>query len=558
MPRMGGNFALLEILQQYGVTRIFGNPGTTELPLMEALAADDRIQYVLGLQEATVIAMADGYARASNGLAVASIHAAPGLGNAMGMLYNASRSGTPLLVIAGQQAQGFGITEPTLAADLPPIARPFVKWSSEVARVQDLPLMLHRAAKVALSPPTGPVFLSLPTDVLDAEADIDLAGPTQVAARIRGDLRAVRQAAERLAKAERPVIIAGDAVAQGDAQAEVVRVAEMLGAPVYLEGEASTNAFPTRHPLFRAPIVRLGPSIRRLLSEHDLLFSVGGDLFTLSLPSEVALIPPNLDIIHLDVDPWQLGKNFVTHTAILGDPKGTLPEIAEILEAIMSPGQKARARERLAATQSLIASEREQLIEQARAAATRSPVSPLALNYALSEVLPDDAIVVDESISSGAGLRQFLKFDAASSFHGLRGGGIGWGAPAAIGAKLACPDRPVVALIGDGSAMYTCQALWTAAHSRAPVTFIIINNRSYRILKQRLNAVRGHAAQKDLYIGMELTDPDIDFVGLARSMGLAATGVATIADFRQALQSSLKDGRPTLIEVATEANFKTA
>jgi benzoylformate decarboxylase len=557
MPRMAGKFALLDILQQHSVTRIFGNPGTTELPLMEALAADERIQYVLALQEAAVIAMADGYARASGGLAVASVHAAPGLGNAMGMLYNASRSGTPLLVIAGQQAQGFGITEPTLAADLPPIARPFVKWSSEVARAQDLPVMLHRAIKVALSPPTGPVFLSLPVDVLEAETDIELTAPTRVPAHIRGDLRAVRQAAERLGRSERPMIIAGDAVAQGDAQAELVHIAEMLGAPVYLEGEASTNAFPTRHPLFRAPIVRLGPSIRKLLSEHDVLFSVGGDLFTLSLPSEVGLIPPGLDIIHLDIDPWQLGKNHFTHTAILGDPKATLPDIAEILDATMNAGQKARARARAAAARALISSEREHLVDQARAAEMRSPISPIALNYALGELLPANAIVIDESISSGAGLRQFLSFDAASSFHGLRGGGIGWGAPAAIGAKLAHPDRPVVALIGDGSAMYTCQALWTAAHSRAPVTFIIINNRSYRILKQRLNAQHGRAAQTGRFIGMELTDPDIDFVGLARSMGLTATGVATIADFRKAMQSSLDGDFPTLIEVAAEADFQS-
>jgi benzoylformate decarboxylase len=400
--------------------------------------------------------------------------------------------------------------------------------------------------------------LSLPVDVLEAEEEIDLAAPTELPARIRGDLRAVRQAAERLAGAEHPMIIAGDAVAQGDAQAELVHIAEMLGAPVYLEGEASTNAFPTRHPLFRGQIVRLGPWIRKLLGEHDVLFSVGGDLFTLSLPSEVGLIPSDLDIIHLDIDPWQLGKNYSTHTAILGDPKATLPNIADALDGAMTAGQKARARERLLATQTSIASERERLTEQARAAATRSPIAPLALNYALGDLLPDNAIVIDESISSGAGLRQFLRSDAASSFHGLRGGGIGWGAPAAIGVQLAHPDRPVVALIGDGSAMYTCQALWTAAHSRAPVTFIIINNRSYRILKQRLNAQRGRAAQRGLFVGMELTDPDINFVSLASSMGLAATGVATITDFRKALQESLASNRPTLIEVAAEADFQSA
>src|SRR5258705_9379964 len=208
---MTGRRLFLELLRQEGVRIIFGNPGTTELPLMDALAGEDEIRYVLALQEGVVMAMADGYARASGKVAVANVHVAPGLGNAMGMLFDAQKAGSPVLVTAGQHEQSFTATEPILWADLPTIARPLVKWSAEVHRLADLPRLVHRAAKTALAPPTGPVFLSLPGDILRAAADIDLSAPTRIAPRLRGDRDAVDAAAALLAQAKRPVIMAGGA-----------------------------------------------------------------------------------------------------------------------------------------------------------------------------------------------------------------------------------------------------------------------------------------------------------------------------------------------------------
>src|SRR5437879_10182997 len=227
MTEISGKRAFLELLKQEGVEILFGNPGTTELPLMDALAVENELRYVLGLQEATVIGMADGYAQASGKLAVVNLHVAPGLGNARGMLYDAQRAGAPILVTAGQHEQSFTATEPILWADLPVIARPLVKWSFEVHRLADLPRLVHRAAKTALAPPTGPVFLSLPGDILRADADIDLMAPTRIAPRTRGDRSAIEAAADILARAERPVIMAGDAVAHGRAHAEIVEIAEL-------------------------------------------------------------------------------------------------------------------------------------------------------------------------------------------------------------------------------------------------------------------------------------------------------------------------------------------
>jgi benzoylformate decarboxylase len=556
MPFISGKQAFLEVLRQEGVDCLFGNPGTTELPLMDGLAGEDRIRYILALQEGVAIAMADGYAQASGKLAVVNVHISPGLGNAMGMLYDAYKAGAPLLVTAGQHDQSLTLTEPILWSDLPAVARPYVKWTYEIRRLDDLPRAVHRAAKVALTPPTGPVFLSLPVDVLNAEGEIDLGEPTRVDPRIRGPLEALERAADLLARAKRPVIVAGDAVAHGNAHAELQEVAELLGAPVYTEGVASTCSFPASHPLYGGALQRLAPAVRATLARHDLLFSVGGDLFTLSLPSDVDPLPTDLPIIHLDVDPWEIGKNYPAKAAILGDPKATLPDLARLLRARLHPTHEREAARRLEEARQEKARAVEELRARAREESSRIPITPLTLMQIVADSLPSEAVVVEEAISSGAGLRLLLKSEDPKSFFGLRGGGIGWGLPAAIGVKLAQPGRPVVALVGDGSAMYTNQSLWTAAHYQVPVVFVILNNQSYRILKQRLYAIKGTAAQEERYIGMDLDQPAIDWVGLAAALGMPGEQIEKARDVGPALTRALARRGPSLIDVRLDKSFK--
>jgi benzoylformate decarboxylase len=555
MPMMPGKTALLELLKQEGVRVMFGNPGTTELPLMDALAAERDLRYVLALQEAPAMAMADGYAQASGGLAVVNLHVAPGLGNAMGMLYDAQKAGSPILVTAGQHEQRFNFQEPLLWADLPTIARPFVKWAAEVRQISDLPRAIHRAAKTALAPPMGPVFLSLPGDILLDSADLDLGAPSRVASGIRGDAGAITQAAALMARARSPVIIAGDCVPQGEALAELVALAEALGAPVYDEGMASRAMFPSGHPLYRGPLVRLPAAIRGVLAQHDLLVSIGADLFTLSLPGDVESVPDAYPVVHLDTDPWELAKNYPEAVAILGEPKVTLPELTAALHA--APGVNAAALgQRLAHAKAEGLASLAKLNAMADAVSQRHPIHPLALMQTVGRTLPENAVVVDETISSGMGLRRLLQSNDAKSFFGLRGGGIGWGLPAAIGVKLALPDRPVVALIGDGSAMYTIQGLWTAAHERLNIVFLIINNYSYRILKQRTNAMKALAAQADTYVGMDLDHPRIDFLSVARGLGLTAHKADRLSDVGELLQQALAAEGPTLIDVAVDRSWK--
>jgi benzoylformate decarboxylase len=274
------------------------------------------------------------------------------------------------------------------------------------------------------------------------------------------------------------------------------------------------------------------------------------------LPSPVDPWPAGLPLIHLDTDPWQIGKNYPAKVAILGDPKATLPDITAAIGTRMTATAKSAAAARLKSAAETIKKELEAFRAKARAMAGKTPVQPLALLEAIGQMLPKDAVVIEEILSSAPGIRQLIHSNDEQSFFGLRGGGIGWGLPAAIGAKVALPDRPVVALIGDGSAMYTVQALWTAAHYKLPVIWVIFNNTSYRILKQRLVMLRGLAEQADNFVGMELTDPAIDFIGLARSLGIDGARAGTVKDATDLIGKALKDGKPMLIEVDMERGYK--
>jgi benzoylformate decarboxylase len=314
--------------------------------------------------------------------------------------------------------------------------------------------------------------------------------------------------------------------------------------------------FPSSHPLYRGALVRLPAAIRGMLGQHDLLVSIGADLFTLSLPDDVDSMPEGMPVVHLDTNPWELGKNYPAEVAILGEPKTTLPEMTEALLAARSVAEAGLVGQRLAQARAEGISSLARLNANAEALSERHPIHPLALMQAIGRVLPADAVVIDETVSSGAGLRRFLKSDDPQSFFGMRGGGIGWGLPAAIGAKLALPDRPVVALLGDGSAMYTIQGLWTAARENLRMVFVIINNYSYRILKQRTNAMKGLAAQADSYVGMDLDRPRVDFVSVARGLGLTAHRATTLAQVCELLEAGLAHDGPTLLDVEVDRSWK--
>lgn len=537
-----GKHLLLDVLRSEGVTHIFGNPGTTELPLLDALSDEATIQYILGLNEVVVLGMADGYAQASNRLAVANLHAAPGLGNAMGMLYNAARAGAPLLVTAGQQDTSIRLTEPLLWDDLATMARPLVKWSFEVASIHELPRALRRAIKIALTPPQGPVFLSIPGDILEAQVPeaLDEGSPTRIGPKITGDHESIAVAAALIAAAQNPIILAGDACRCAHAQAAAL--ADHLGAPVYLEGMANTAAFPSDHPLYAGSIPRMAPAFRKALAPHDLIISLGADFLTQSQASGIEALPPGLPLVHLDDNPYELGKNFPAQAAILGHLQATIPPLTARLGP---PRPQARA-----TTITKIAAARADLQSRAQSLKSASPLHPLAVLETLRPLIPQNAIIIEELLSSGMNtVRHLLPATQPDSWFGMRGGGIGVALPWAAGMALAKPGRPLIILSGDGSLLYSAAALWTLAHYKLPCVILVFNNSSYRILKQRTQAIGGHSAANGRFIAMDLENPAIDFQALALAHGVQSISTTTHPDIAAQFAAALTTPKPTLIEI---------
>ena len=547
MKPITGRAAFLQLLADEGVTHLFGNPGTTELAIMEVVPQFPQLKFVLGLQEAAVMAMADGYCRASGRLAAANVHVMPGLGNAMGALYNAKFSGSPVILTAGQQEQGHGLLEPMLYEPLVPVAQPLVKWAVEVTRAADLPRIIHRAAKLALTPPTGPVFLSLPGDVLDETLEMDLGRPVRVDAAVRPGDDSLRKVADMLMAAKRPAILAGQELALRDAFAEAVELAELLGAAVYGSSIPYSAQFPTEHAAFMGALTRQQKQVRATLEAHDLLLVLGADLLRMSVYSPVEPLPPGLPVIHVSERAHELGKNYRTDIAVHADVKQTLRALLPLLKVDRQAAQR-RLSELKAKNWS---AQRDKARIDAMLAAETQPIDPQYLMLRFTETLPRDAVVVDEGLVSTYSLPRFLTMRGPRDYYGLASGGLGFAVPGAVGISLALPGRPVAVMVGDGSAMYSIQGLWTAAHHRLPITYVIANNRGYRIIKERLVAFR----KTDRFTGMDLRDPDLDFIALAQSLGLAARRVADPQDIAPALREAFASGKPNLIDMRVADGF---
>ncbi|HSE02318.1 MAG TPA: thiamine pyrophosphate-binding protein [Burkholderiales bacterium] len=553
MTKINGRSAFLRLLASEGVEYLFGNPGTTELPIMEALGKQSEIRYVLGLQEAVVVGMADGYARASGKIGACNVHVAPGLGNAIGALYNAKFAGSPVIITAGQQEQGHGLTEPLLYDPLVPIAQPMVKWAIEVTRVEDLPRIVRRAAKVATAPPAGPVFISLPGDVLDGETDVDLGRPTRVDTRTRPSEEAVEAFAKRLLAARNPVLVAGHELQVYDALALAGELAEALGAPVYQQTMQHSAQFHSEHPCFMGSISRQQPEVRKLLEPYDAALFLGGDVLRMSVYSPVDPLPPGTAVLQIAERDWELGKNYPAEIALNTNVKETLKVL---VPAVRRLGGAARAEESARRVAKLAASnwsaQRAKLAAAAEKIDGAKPIDPRVLMLRIADALPENAVVVDEGVTSSASLHAFRALRHAHAHFGMASGGIGWGIAAANGVSIALPGRPVCAIIGDGSAMYSVQALWTAAHYRLPVTFVIANNRSYRILKERLVSMRG----TEKHVGMDIRDPAIEWVGLAQSLGVPARRVTDAADIAPAIREATARSGPSLIDAVVQDGFE--
>jgi benzoylformate decarboxylase len=552
---MNGIGVLLEVLSRAGVTHLFGNPGTTELPLNAALVGDRRFRYLFGIQEIPIMAMADGYAMASGKPGVVNVHISCGLGNAMGMLYNAHIEGTPLLVTSGHQDRRLQLGEPVLQGDVVRVAAPWTKWSYDVQRIEDIPTAVRRALQIAMTPPTGPVFLALPVDLQMEEAGeperLDLSAPHIPDRRVRPPRAALERAAEILATAKNPVILAGSRVTEADGVAQLASLAERLGAPVFSEATPSHGRLPIRadHPLYRGVLPNWTPEIRAQLAEFDTILAVGINLVRLYIYREPErALPPGARLIHLDNVPYEIGKSFPPEVGLIGDPASGLAELDELLAAARLDTAAIHARRQRFAD--LRKAEQQRLGAEIAAEKEARPMTPRVLMQSLAHALPRNAAVVEEAITTHQNVFERLGvLEDPGAFFAHRGWALGWGLGCALGVRLAWPDRPVLGLVGDGAALYGIQALWSAAHHRIPVTFVIPNNSQYKILKVCGDVMSLPELNRPDCPGMNITDPPVDFVGLARAFGIAAERVTDPDELTDRARAALTGENPVLLEV---------
>ncbi len=515
--------AVFALLRDFGLTTVFGNPGSTELPMFREFPADFR--YVLGLQESVVVALADGFAQAQGSAALVNLHSAIGVGHALGSIFTAYRNQTPLVITAGQQARSILPFEPFLyseqAAQLP---KPYVKWSVEPARAADVPAAIARAYYVAMQPPRGPAFVSIPVDDWDRPC-VPLAS-RRVSRLVAGDPLLLQLAASALASARRPVIVVGAGVARDDAWDETIKLAETHEAAVWASPMSARNSFPEHHRLFAGFLPADRAGIVAHLTGSDLILALGAPVFTYHVEGQGPHIPAGAQLVQLTDDPaaasWcAVGTSIITNlklgvAALLADrPADSLAAPAQRVP----PAQRPRA---------------------APLAAGR-----LTDGYLLQQIAalrPAGSVVVEEAPSSRGPMHEYLPITERDSFYTCASGGLGHGLPAAVGVALAKPARKVIALLGDGSAMYSIQGLWTAAEFGLPVAFVIVNNASYQALEEF-----GHHFRIDKLPGTRL--PHLDFCALAAGHGVQAVRVDRCEDLDAALKQVFAANVPMLLEV---------
>jgi benzoylformate decarboxylase len=518
--------AFIRVMRDFGIDTVFGNPGSTELPMFREFPQDMR--YVLGLQESVVVGMADGYAQAMGKAALVNLHSAVGVGHAMGNIFTAFKNQTPLIITAGQQSRSILPFDPYLfssqSTDLP---KPYVKWACEPARAADVPIALARAYYMAMQAPRGPVFLSIPADDWDKETD--WVTTRSVSQSIGPDPTLLTKLSADLAKAKRPAIVTGAGVARDSAVERLIKLAELHQAAVFAAPMSARCGFPERHPLFMGFLPAMREKIVSLLSGHDFILVLGAPAFTYHIEGAGPHIPPEASC-------WQIVDDANT-AAWTPTGNSIISSIDLALDVLMSTSAPTTERS-----------------SPARRATPPEPVpsAPMSASFVLQQldqVRSANDVVVEEAPSTRATMHQYLPMDGEDRFYTMASGGLGWGMPAAIGIalgrkKLGLPGR-VIGLIGDGSSMYSIQALYSAAELGLPITFIVLNNRRYAALQEFAPVFKYKANEKPA--GTDL--PGIDFVGLSEAQGVRASRVEDPQELKSALEAALQAKGPCLLEV---------
>ena len=542
MVRLGKS-AIFEQFLADGIHYMFGNPGTVEQGFLDAMEQFDDFQYILGLQETIAVGIADGYARATGKPALVQLHSGVGLGNGVGMLYQAKRGHTPLVVIAGESGVRYDSMDAQMAADLVAIARPVTKYATRVIDPKSVLRVLRRAIKMAMTPPCGPVFVALPMDVLDAVNDEPVVPTPILRTASAPTAEIVREAAELLTGAERPIIIAGDGVAASGAQAELTHLAEQLGADVLAVNYSEVN-MDARHPLFRGDLGHMfGEVSTAAVHDHDVVVAVGTYLFPEVFPNLDFPFREDARILHIDLDAYEIAKNHPVTLGIVADPKATLAALSTELDRRLSPADRGAATSRLERRRS----------EKAQV----SPGNETLLDQflaVLADKVPDDVMIFDEALTNSGRVSAHLPAHLPGHWFLTRGGSLGVGIPGALGVKLANPDKTVIGFTGDGGSMYTIQALATATRHRIAAKLVICNNHNYKLLDVNIaqywreRGIEEHPFPRSF----DLSYPDLGFVDIARGCGVEALRVEKPGQLEEGIDRMLGHDGPFLIDLVTD------
>ncbi len=552
-PTALGRDIFFEYLVCQDVRYIFGNPGTTELPLVDGCNDYPSIEYVLSLHEDVAVAQAIGYARASGKVGVVNLHVTPGVAHGLGNLYNAHRARVPLLVAAGQHHTGLLVQDPILTSDLRAIVGQFTKWSYEVRFLEELPMVMQRAFKELVTPPFAPVFVSVPPNVLlekhDGLGQARVTTPTASMA----DEAGIREAADLLASAERPMIVAGDGVGHARAWDKVVTIAEALGARVYTEGYATLWNYPSRHPLYLGPMPNLAAEMRDRFARSDVVLLCG---VTAAAPVSRydgggPLIPFDVRTVAVDDHPGELGKNHPASVALLGDVGSNLRRLCTALQRRPGvPGSVAARTRMVRADADTRRAAWDRRVDQV--ARERRPTTG-AVAKAIRDTLPAGGVFVDETISNRPWFVNVLEFADPLSYMGANGISLGFSVGVAAGLQLGLPDRKIVVAVGDGSFLYYPHALWNLANRGLPVLAVILNNGGYRVLELIVNRMGGPWSEggSDLP-GIDIEGPGVDFVALAGSLGVPGERVDTARDLGSAIRRGMDAATPYVVDVVLD------
>lgn len=551
-----GNQKIIEQFLADGMDHMFGNPGTVEQGFLDAVADYPDMKYILTLQESVAVMMADGYARTTQRPTLVQLHSSPGIGNAVGALYQAKRGHAPLVVIGADAGLQYMNMDAQMANDLVAMMAPVTKFSTMVLSPKSLLRTIRRAIKIAATPPMGPVYVCLPMDILDAINDEPVVPTSFPSTRVLPSQEQIDEAARMLLAAELPVIFAGDGVAYSGANDDLAAVAELLGADVY--GVDFGDVFiDNTHPLYKGTTGHMfGEFSHPITSKGDANLIVGTYMVPEVFPRVEDIYKPGAKVIHFDLNAYEIAKNHHVDLGVVSDPKLSLQALAKAIESQQTEAQKAASSSRLQAARDARQPATPVTAEVVPESTDPKPLKMAQFADVLAQKVPDDVIIFDEALTNSPAVQHAIPPRLPGSYFTTRGGSLGVGFPGAVGVKLAHPDKTVIGFSGDGGSMYTIQALWSAVRHNAGAKFIVCNNGSYKLLQLNIDVYWQERSiqSREHPLSFDLSYPAIRFDLLAQSMGVDAVRVERVEEIGPAIDRMMADDKPFLIDLVLEGS----